>query len=54
MTNKGNIILFTSTTCKVMDEEIRKFIARVYRNPDKLYVSKELNSHINEEDSNSK
>jgi len=41
MADKGNIIVFTSTKCKVMDEETRKFIAKGYRNPDKLYVLEE-------------
>lgn len=54
MEDKGNIIVFTSTKCRVMDEESRKFIARGYRNLDKLYVFKELNSYGNEEDSDSK
>ena len=35
MVDKGNVIVFTSTKCKVMDEETRKVIAREYRNVDK-------------------
>lgn len=36
-----------------MEEETRKVIARGYKNPNKLYMFKEMNSHINEEDSSS-
>ena len=48
--DKENIIVFTSTKCKVMDEETGKFIARGYYNADKLYVSKYLTSRRCEED----
>ena len=44
MANKENVIVFTSTKCKVIDEESGKVIARGYRNPDKLYMLEELNS----------
>lgn len=50
MADKGNVIVFTSTKCKVIDEDFGKVIERGYRNPDKLYVLKELNSRRYEED----
>jgi len=50
MADKGNIIVFTSTKCKVMDEETGEVIARGYRNADKLYVFKALSSRRCEED----
>ena len=53
MEDKGNIIVFTSTKCKVMDKEIGEVIARGYKNNDKLYVFKDLTSHRCEEDSDS-
>ena len=53
MADKGNIIVFASTKCKVMDEETGEVIARGYRNTDKLYVFKDLTSHRCEEDSDS-
>jgi len=49
--DKGNVIVFTSTKCKVIDEETRKVIERGYRNSNKLYMFKEMNPHRNEEDS---
>ena len=54
MENKGNIIVFTSTKCKVMNEVTRKVIARGYRNRDKLYVFEEQTSHKYEKDSDLK
>jgi len=48
MEDKRNIIVFTSTKCKVMNGLTRKFIARGYRNPNNLYIFKEWNSHIYE------
>ena len=51
MGDKGNVIMFTSAKCKVMDEETGEVIARGYRNADKLYVFKDLNSRRYEEDS---
>ena len=51
MADKGNVIVFTSTKCKVMDEETREVIARGYKNTDKLYVFKDLTSLRCEEDS---
>lgn len=50
MGDKGNVIVLTSTKWKVIDEESGKIIARLYRNPNKLYVLKELDSHRYEED----
>lgn len=49
----GNIIVFTSTKCKVMNELNWKVITRGYRNLDKLYVFEEQNSHKYEKDSDS-
>ena len=53
MADKGNIIVFTSTKCKVMDEETGEVITRGYKNADKLYVFKDLTSRRYEEDSDS-
>ena len=36
MTDKGNIIVFTSTKCKVMNEVTRKVIIRGYRKSKKI------------------
>jgi len=49
--NKGNIIMFTSTKCKDMNEENGKVIIRGYKNQDKLYVFEDQNSHIYEKGS---
>ena len=51
MEDKGNVIVFTSTRCKVMDEETGKVIARGYINVDKLYVFKYMISCRYKEDS---
>jgi len=53
MTDKGNIILFTSIKCKVINEVTGKFIIRGYRNPNKLYVFEEQKSHSYEKDPDS-
>lgn len=38
--NKGNVIIFTSTRCKIIKEDTRKTIAKGFRNSDNLYVLK--------------
>ena len=43
--NKGNIIVFSSTTFKVMNELSGKFIIRGYKNRKKLYVFEDWNFH---------
>ena len=53
MEYKGNVDVFTSTKCRVIDEEYGKVIERGYRNPEKLYVFKYFNSRKYEEDSKS-
>jgi len=51
--NKEHIIVFTSTKCQILDEEIGKVIARGYKNLDKLYVLAEKNSGRNKRYSSS-
>lgn len=45
MADKGNIILFTLTKCKVINEVTGKVIITGHINQDKLYVFEDRNSH---------
>jgi len=44
--DKGHVILFTSTRCKIKEDYTRKFIAKGSRNEQKLNVLKKIQEEI--------